>query len=357
MAMTEDFVSAKVADNIQANKVENNAKRNLGRRTVIEDGRLWGNRDHLVWLFEVTWADVGAKLAKIKTPAQVYDALKVSEQQNRQNLHYVTQILLRQSSSPATAKLLNERRRQLDDLHKSTLEADGYRQKCRESLELADRAASPGLSEGEKVVVEEERARRAKKFAEAEAEHNLATSREEKMEQLLRDGEAYFARAEFARFLRSNRYRLTPVNVANALAGLPIIGWRQSAKRCKGQACPGANGLSIQVFETIRRIIQSGTRRSELVKHAERWLRTQRNTKSLGVPELRKSWYYLRWSIKTVLEASPRVPTRELPHEIAREYWGRKNRPSNVDLLFADDESIVNWPSRVAHVHRTGGIE
>jgi hypothetical protein len=160
------------------------------------------------------------------------------------------------------------------------------------------------------------------------------------MERLLQDGEAYFARAEFVRFLRSHRYRLTPLNVANALAGLPYIGWRQSAKRCRKHEARGANGGAMQIFNTIRRIVQSCTRKSELIKHAERWLKAHSGTKSFGVLELRKDFYYLRWSIKTVLETGSR--RRELPYAIAREYWKRKSTPSNVDLLFAEEESIVN---------------
>jgi hypothetical protein len=56
---------------------------------------------------------------------------------------------------------------------------------------------------------------------------------------------------------------------------------------------------------------------------------------------LRKKWYYLRWSIKTVLEAEPRVSSRSLPFAITREYWKRTNRPSNVDALFEEEERIV----------------
>jgi hypothetical protein len=98
----------------------------------------------------------------------------------------------------------------------------------------------------------------------------------------------------------------------------------------------------MQVFDTIQRILRSCTRRSDLIGHAERWLRAQNRAKSLGVSELQQKWYYLRWSIKTVLETSPRVPTRELPFAIAREYWKRIGRPSNVDLLFEEEERIVN---------------
>ncbi len=98
----------------------------------------------------------------------------------------------------------------------------------------------------------------------------------------------------------------------------------------------------MQIFATIQRIVQSGTRRSDLIKQAEQWLRERSDAKSYGVSELQKDWFYLRWSIKTVLEANPRVPTRDLPSAITKEYWKRKSQPSNIDLLFAEEERIVN---------------
>jgi hypothetical protein len=87
--------------------------------------------------------------------------------------------------------------------------------------------------------------------------------------------------------------------------------------------------------------VDSYTRRSELIEHAEAWLRDKGNVKSLGSQELQKKFYYLRWAIKTVLEAETRVTTKELPYAIAREYWKRVRCPSNVDLLFEEEERIV----------------
>ena len=324
-----------MAGNILTATPENTPKAPGHRKSVIEDGRLWNDRDHLVWLLEVTWPDVEGQLSRIKTPADVCAALQAWK--GRSN-NYIVETLLRSESSPATAKMLNERRRRRDDLNKSTREAWEYREKCRESLEVAERAFSPQLSENDKGVVEEQRAKRAEKFARAEAEYKAAKSREEKLDQLVKEGEAYFARSEFVRFCRSKRYQLKPLNTANALAGLPFIGWRQSVQRCVKQKAQGANGGAIQVFDTIRRIVESCTRKSLLTKHAEQWLRAQRGSKSYGVSELRKEFYYLRSAIETVLKTSPR--RRELPSAIAREYRERKNHPSNIDLLFAEDEAL-----------------
>src|SRR5258708_3850467 len=110
-------VDYNVAENIMALVAGNGLKPRRGRRMAIEDGRLWNNRDSLVFLLENTWADVGDKLPKIRKLDDAYEVLRVWEQDNRYNHLYVTQTLLRPSSSPATAKSLNEKRRRLRTLN------------------------------------------------------------------------------------------------------------------------------------------------------------------------------------------------------------------------------------------------
>lgn len=328
-----------VAENILALAAGDAPKPRRGRRIAIEDGRLWNNRDSLVFLLENTWADVGDKLPKIRKIDDVYEALRVWKQDNRYNHLYVTQTLLRPSSSPATVKSLNAKRRRLRALNVAARRAYESLEKCCTSFEIAMRAATGQYSESEKETIDDKIKERAVILGHAGTEYLALTDEQREMEEHIKDCEAHFARTEFVRFCKSGRYRLTPLKTANALAGLPDIGWRQSAKRCNTQVCPGANGGSMQVFETIRRIVQSCTRKSELVKHTERWLRAQRKTKSYGASDLQTNWYYLRSSIKTAVEAGTR--SRDLPFAITRQYWKRRYQPSNADVLFADDERIV----------------
>jgi hypothetical protein len=315
-----------------------------GRPLAIDDGRLFGTRDHLVWLFEGTWADVGGRLPWIRKSADILESLQVWNDPNGcMNQHYIAKTLLRPSSVPANPKWLATTRRRLGELNVALQNASDERDRCRQSVEKAERALSDQLSPADWTAVQDQIARRRHKLSHAEVEYEAARKRQEETQNLLLDGEATFAREEFVHFCRSNRYRLTPLNIANALAGLPYIGWRQSANRCKEKPAPGADGRSMQVFKTIERIVRSCVRRSDLVGHAEKWLKMQKGKKkSLGVSELQEKWYYLRWSMKTVTEASPRVQTRNLPFAIAREYWKRISRPSNVDLLFEDEERIVS---------------
>ena len=319
------------------------AKPEPGRPLAIDDGRLFNARDHLVWLLEQTWPDIGDRLQWIRKPLDVLDTLHVwNDANNCWNQHYVSKALLRPSTVPANAKWLATIRRRLGELNIAARNASEELDRCRQSVEKAERAFSDQLSPADKAVVQDQIARRRENFSNAEAKYEAARKRQDETQNLLLDGEATFARDEFVRFCRSNRYRLTPLNIANALAGLPHIGWRQSTNRCRTKAAVGVDGKSIQVFRTIERIVRSSVRRVDLIRHAEKWLRSQKGKKkSLGVSELQEKWYYLRWSIKAVIEAVPRVQTRDLPYAIAREYRKRISRPSNVDLLFEEEERIV----------------
>lgn len=312
-------------------------KKRRGRNLGIEDGPLWGAREHLVWLLGTTWDGVECALSSMKTAAEVLVALQIWKGRSSE---YVTVALLRPSSSPATSKQLNEWRRGRRVLNKKAQTAYEFVEKCVESFERAMRIPIAQLSQGEQIVVDDEIRKRGAVLAHAGKEYLAIHDQQETLESLLKDGEAYFARAEFVRFCRSKRYRLTPLNTANALAGLPFIGWRQSAKRCKKWESAGAKGISFQIFEVIRRIVASNTRRSELVRDAELWLRSRRSTKSTGVSDLQQHWYYLRRSIQTELDKG--ISRRHLPSAISKEYWRRKSNPSPVDLAFAEEEIIVN---------------
>lgn len=337
MAFSSDYM----ADLIMAS-ADPATKNRPGRRSSIDDGTLLGRRDQLVFLFETTWEHVGERLPWIKKPIELLEVLQVWKKDNRENQYYVAQLLLRPSSAIAGPGDLTRLRRDLEEANIAYRKALDVQDAGRKALDTAKFAFSDKLADTDKAKVQDQISRRTEKFTQADAQLCIALDRQNKAQEELNAAESSFARAEFVRFVRSNRYRLTPVNIANALAGLPHIGWRQSALRCKKYPPEGSNGLSIQIFTAIRRIADSCPRRSELISHSQQWLRDKKNRKSLGAEELRKKFYYLRWAIKAVLETKTRVTSKELPFVIAREYWDRIKHISNVDLLFEEEDQIVD---------------
>jgi hypothetical protein len=314
---------------------ETTARSRAGRKPGIDDEYLGGTRDSLVWLLENTWGEVGWNVRTIKTPADVSRALQSWEQHRDK---YVVVALLRPSDHPATAKTLNAMRRRLARLNESVRTAYEFHLKRKESLDRAERAMAQSTSQDEKELIAAEREKRLQAFRSAEAEHLAANGRREKLEQQLRDGEAHFARTEFVRFCKSRRYTLNPLNTANALAGLPFIGWRQSAKRCKKWESANANGYTFQVFNNIRRMVDSCPSRTELVGHAEQWLRSKRSSDPYAISQLRQNWYYLRRAIESVLKSKP--PQRALPYLLSSEYLRKTTVRTAVDLLFEEEERI-----------------
>ncbi len=310
-----------------------------GPKSRIESNdQLWADRDHLLGLLETYWHEIGGKLPKVKTAADVLSATQFLEKYSQA---YLVQTLLRQDSSPADGRLLHKLRRQIGEMNKSRLAAWNAVQRWQLDLEAATNLGNRELTEHERVLVEGAKAKRTAQLDHAKEELAAVSKKQKDAELRLQEGETYFARKEFANFCRSRRYTLNPLNTANALAGLPKLGWRRSIERCQERKPTSANGGSIQILNSIRRIVRTCTRKSEMVKHAEHSLRHAPIVKSeaYGVSELRKDWFYLQWAIRTALEA--KVRTRDLPFAITQEYWKRKDTVSAVDRFLAEGESIV----------------
>ena len=195
------------------------------------------------------------------------------------------------------------------------------------------------LSRAEQDVICDAIYERARKLARAGQEFIALRDQEKELDILIKDGEAYFARRELFDFCRSKRYRLRPLNVANALAGLPFMGWRRSADRCRKWK-EDSGGLSFEIFRILQRIVDANVRRSDLMRDADEFLEAKRPAgKRFALADLRENRYYLRRSIKAVLGQGTRRP--QLAAAISREYWKRKSNPTVVDRAFSEEERIM----------------
>jgi hypothetical protein len=328
-----------MAVNIFYERQDSDSKPRRGPKVRIDNyDELWGDRDQLLGQLENNWHSIGGKLASIKRPTDVVEVFSVLA---KNHPAYVVRILLRPTSTPADGPLLQKARNQVGKLNATRMSAMEHKEKCRRALEAAENVANRILSEHDRILVEEAKAKRAGELAQADKELTSAASKHADAEKLLADGETYFARKEVINFCRSRRYMLNLINTANALAGLPRVGSRRSIALCQNQKPAGANGGTIQIFNSILRIVRSSVRKSQLVKHAENWLKHSPfvASEAYGVSALCDDWFYLRWAIKTAVEA--KVRSRDLPFAITQEYWKRKENASPVERLLAQDESII----------------
>ena len=332
-----DLDGFNVPENILAEMDSEGRKVCRGYPERLDKGRLWGVRQHLLVLLETTWDQVGCVLPKVKTMAQLKMALEPWQKRVDQEEH-VIKALLRPSETPATSKLLNRQRKQQGKLHNRFPDAFEWVGKCCDSLERFRVIPVADLTSAEQDVILDAIYKRARVLAHAGAEYIALRDQEKASEELLRDGEAYFARAEFLRFCKSKRYRLIPLNVANALSGLPFIGCRHSVRRCRKFHGEVTGGLSYEIFNIIRKIVRANVRRSELIRDAQKWIRKLHSPKSFGILDLRQNWYYFRRAISAVLDQG--MSRALLPSAISQEYWRRKSNQTPLDRAFAEEERI-----------------
>jgi hypothetical protein len=123
-----------------------------------------------------------------------------------------------------------------------------------DALQEAERLGHSKL----RLVKEELRCRKSR-LRRCRAVWRKAQGRELDLKRNLQQQEAAFARIEVIRFVKSKRYKLSLHNVANAIAGLPYMGWRQSFARCsrlEGKTIPPASFY--EVFKVLEKAFRDG---------------------------------------------------------------------------------------------------
>ncbi len=91
---------------------------------------------------------------------------------------------------------------------------------------------------------------RQRRLVKLEGDLRKLQSERETLDIKVRDQQAYVSLSELLDYLHSGRYAVNPRNLANALAGVPQMRWRQSFARCGGMPFNQPR-LDYAVFETI----------------------------------------------------------------------------------------------------------
>jgi hypothetical protein len=134
---------------------------------------------------------------------------------------------------------------------------------CRE-IEVAITQAKPDQIE----FVQREFSKRRAAYQDAQSQSAAADAKERTLENELLDKEAAFAQDELLVFIKKGKYALHPLNLANAMAGLPyaidvpFLGVWQSHARSSKLECSGWPSYRYQVFETIESIWDRSKRSS-----------------------------------------------------------------------------------------------
>jgi hypothetical protein len=316
-----------------------NGGKRRGPRTALTDEQLHTIRDQFVQIFEGEWAEIGWNLQRCKKPEdliQIFSPLAES----RSWIAEPIAIFCRRSSELPSRVTLRKVRGERRDLVEPKSESEEDMRRAIEQLHQVDWALTQAKGDSRRIVKQARKQRRKVAWKIKLQDRKLANA-ERSLKTRLQSLEASFARQELFRFLKSNRYELTPPNLANAVAGLPHMGWRQSMRRCKKKPSHLVNGQRIQTFKSIRYLAAGARKKSEnvLVRDFRESVIFLPSRYVVPRNELADNWFYLERAIRQAYRA--KANPKSLPFVITKLYFEQLHSQSQVDMVLAQHAKIT----------------
>lgn len=307
-----------------------------GRRTLLEHGQLHNRRDQLVQIFEGAWGEIGWELQRYKKPE---DLIRIFSPLSNSFAQEIISVFCRPSTEAPSPNRLRKVRAELRSLIKPLYDTEKARREAQENLQRVEWAFGQATKQTRRLV-KRQRKKRRKEFAKAALAYRNVYQRERHLEMQVRCLEASFARLELSRFLKSKRYTLTPLSLANAAAGLPYMGWRQSMRRNAKSRSIIANGLTYQIFKSIRYLAATASKKMEnaLVADFRAGIRLLPSRYQLPRAELAEKWLYLERAIRHAYRTKPHP--KVLPFEITKRYLKEIQSQSQVDMVLAEQAKL-----------------
>jgi hypothetical protein len=235
----------------------------LGRRTV-RGGQLSANRDAILGILCAWWPHIGWQLTTARAREELRQALEpVKDHPNRQ---YIDRLLrptnVAASPPKIRAREIREKRLALGQVVKHTHDAQTKHSKCATECQELERAMSQARPD-QTELIERELSKRKAEFQRTQDQLTTANATQKMLEEELLDKEAAFAQDQVLAFIGEKRkYALTPVNLANAMAGLPygidvpFLGVWQSHARCSKLDSSMLPSFHYEVFNAIESILE-----------------------------------------------------------------------------------------------------
>jgi hypothetical protein len=310
-----------------------------GRRTALSDAELRNRRDQFVQIFEGEWGEIGWELQRCKKADDLI-RIFIPLAESRSWIADVVAVFCRPSPEPASGANLRKVRSERRNLAGPSQIADESKRIAEEKLHQVNSALTQAKGGSRRIVRRARKQRRRELWKRAQQCRDL-TELERQLEVRLKGLEASFVRQEFFRFLKSKRYELTPLNLANATAGLPYMGWRQSMRRSSRTQSVIANGLNYQIFKAIRYLATAANKKTQdtLVRSFHENIPLLPSRYSLPRAELAESWLYLERALHQSYRIKPHL--KALPFEITKRYFKQIQSQSQVDIVLAQQAKIV----------------
>jgi hypothetical protein len=325
-------LSGNIFNSIPLTAVQQSPQKRPGRRKSLSDGELWGARSALLDLLGRFWAHIGWEISKTKNVQQLRAAFQpIPESSGRLDF------FVRPSISKASIQTARSTQKRLGRLIEQNRLGYEHERILRERLDRAKNALQQAKDESEAAYIDGIRQEREQALQAFSAKYETLQQEERDLHNQVMNQRAYIAQNELLAFILSHRYTINPLNLANGMAGLPNMGWRQSMKRCqKIQERPGP-GFGYSTFKLIERVKNKSSKRNFLVVlKAELRKQPKRN---FAAREMKKNWYYLQHAVKEVLQQ--KMHPGKIPYRIMAEYQRRMNSRSAVDFLLEEEEQLI----------------
>lgn len=226
-------------------------------RPTVDDQWLSSHRDSIVDMFSSWWGEVGYQLARATTREELRAALEpVREHPNR---YHISRLLF-VSTETTTAEQIREKRRAHEEAIREMSEAQARQRTCLDEVTLAEMAKGQAALPEQVKVVEVQLSKRKDELKAATIAYDAACTAEQALATQLEQLEAGYAQDQLLMFIDkrfiNGKYARTPLNLANAIAGLPytqgldFMGTWQSYVRCSKLPCVPHHRF--QVFETVQ---------------------------------------------------------------------------------------------------------
>ena len=307
-----------------------------GPRTELSDAQLQTLRNRLVQLFEGAWSRIGLELQRCEEPD---DLIPVFSPYRNSYAEEIFSVFCRPSDETATGATLRRIRRELRTIVAPSYAVEDSKRKTSQQLQKINWALTKAENLSRRIV-RRERKKARKEAWKAEQQSRALVAEEKDLGGRLRKLEASFARQEIFRFIKSKRYELNPLSLANALANLPYSGWRQSAKRLNGVPSGVSNGSRYQIFKAIRFLTASANKKSAnaIVADFPARIRLLPSRHGLARTQLANNWYFLARAIRQGYKTGESPDA--LHFRITELYFKHLHSATDVETVVAEHEKI-----------------
>jgi hypothetical protein len=313
-----------------------------GPRTMLADNLLVFRREQFVQVFEGLWGEIGWELQKSKREGDIMRALHPLD--GIEFIRELASMFYRESTARASAAIVHKVRAELHEVQQTCGDADEARRRDSEALAHVD-AILVHSPDNKRNIIRRAQKKYRKTASKSMQAWQTLSQRQKTLDARLKALEASFARQEVVRFCKSKRYELNPVNLANAVAGLPYMGWRQSMRRSIECRSMIADGLDYQIFKAIRFIAQNARKPSEkaFVGDFRETVPRLPSRHRAAREVLSKQWLFLERAVRRAFRSKPHP--KALPFEIAKHYFREIRTKSDLDILIAH-EAALRLPSQ-----------